>query len=136
MKLIKIFRFIYANSEQEIDTKNIGCHWTFWEDFKISDHSLSKKQGKFIFRLESWVEEIKINWDATFQSNRDYSHEYECVLMENQDVTITIDDNDCKISGSTGNRIDGWVSSCENFTDVEIQDFVSSLLDWCEFKNI
>ena len=114
---MKVYRAILTTN---VDVNNIGCHTSKCYKSAIStaegsnSYKYKKQDDEKLFLIWISVKDFQINDHATCESNTNYSHEKEVVLMPNEVVNIQIwCDGELvyKGKGNTGNRYDKWVES-------------------------
>lgn len=77
-----IFRTIRTNDPNEIDFKNIGCHWTsdeYYEHTGGGEQGFSK--GRYLVTFETKISKGNVNQEATDFSNDEYPSESEVVVQ-------------------------------------------------------
>ncbi len=114
---MRVYRKILAAA---VDTDNLGCHTT--KDWKVMQrHDIASNSYKYA-KLENECEFIvwisvkaeNINADATAESNKNFAHEKEVVLLPNQAVKVEIYSKGkltYKGLANTGARFDKWVAA-------------------------
>jgi hypothetical protein len=128
---MKIYRTIFA---ENIDTENFGCHWTFNKELDVT--SIGRQAFDIDYsnaiQFEAEISIQDINIEATMQSNRDYSHEWECVVCANTELIVKALDGEIEgqtLTINTGTRYDKWVDSAECSEEEFGQTFDEFILD-------
>ena len=113
-----IKRVIRLSDISELDTQNIGCHWTANKNYTHNGGG-QNGFGKGGLIIEIYTSRPKeYNKIATSFSREGYPHEKEIVLCEGTTLNvmvIAITENGkrsfYKASGNSGNRVDSWVKN-------------------------
>jgi hypothetical protein len=118
---MQIVRKIWAEKLEDIDFKNLGCHWTTDETVLAKYSSIqlngNDNEGNSFYLYADSVEESIINIEATEISNTDHPSEKEVVLIENSKIIISeiidLDGNSVAfdLEANTGIRVDEWVKN-------------------------
>ena len=113
---IKLYRTIAIDCIDQLDTQNLGCHWTESPNF---NYCKSEKVAK----ITAVFSKKCINKEATAISNNGYAKEEEVVIFENSNpisvfVRLSVKGEflyECDRfefeNCSTGLRIDKWVNN-------------------------
>lgn len=115
-----IWRTIFADSINEIDFQNFGCHWTKDEfysigiEFTSNDISDRKRKGKAQFQFKTIISLDQVNISATKKSNADFPSESECVLKQkiilNNVILLNRKEQYKPFKVNIGTRISNWIN--------------------------
>ena len=114
---MRVYRKILAAA---VDTDNLGCHttkdWKVMQRYDVATNSYKyvRAEGEREFIVWISVKAESINADATTESNKNFAHEKEVVLLPNQAVKVEIyckGELIYKGPANTGSRFDKWVAA-------------------------
>ena len=111
----KIYRTIFANSFEDINFDNFGCHFSMSEYFD-ADCLIASSEYKHRYQFCAKVKLEDVNLQASWTSNIEFEHEFEVVLFQNTEIKLLYvneDDEEIEIIANTGNNIHKWVTDMD-----------------------
>ena len=114
---MRVYRKVLAAA---VDTNNLGCHttkdWKVIQRYEVASNSYNytHEEGEQEFIVWISIKADDVNTDATAESNKNFAHEKEVVLLPNRTVKVEIYSKGqlvYKGNANTGSRYDKWVSA-------------------------
>ncbi len=117
-----IKRTIFVSSPEEIDYKNLGCHFTANLGYNHKGGGSNGGTVEKQYKVDIYAKKYEVNEVATAISNENYPSEQEVVLEMNQEIEVEIYiakhngigygiSNPETLIVNTGSRADIWVKN-------------------------
>lgn len=88
---IHVYRVISLDNLHDLNTNNIGKHWTFNEFFDNDYHASSinmDKELRYYITLKAFINIVNVDESETVNNNLLFPLEYEITLKDNQNINI------------------------------------------------